>query len=121
LDVHFQGALRSEQQNAAATLLQSDIGVLSATTAFGKTVSRRLFNCKKKGKYVLIIVHTKQLQDQWLERLQTFLKMPDKTVGRLGGGRKKVTGLIDVVLIQSLSSQRRCCPVCWSIWVRHYR
>jgi superfamily II DNA or RNA helicase/very-short-patch-repair endonuclease len=101
LDVHFQGSLRSEQENAAATLLQSDIGVLSATTAFGKTVVAAYLIAKRKVN-VLIIVHTKQLQDQWVERLQTFLKMPDKTVGRLGGGRKKVTGLIDVVLIQSL-------------------
>ncbi len=101
LDVYFQGALRSEQENAAATLLQSDIGVLSATTAFGKTVVAAYLIAKRKAN-TLIIVHTKQLQDQWAERLQTFLKMPDKTIGRLGGGRKKVTGLIDVVLIQSL-------------------
>lgn len=100
-NVNFQGALRSEQQNAAATLLQSDIGVLSATTAFGKTVIAAYLIAKRKVN-TLIIVHTKQLQDQWVGRLQTFLKIPDKTIGRLGGGRKKVTGLIDVVLIQSL-------------------
>ncbi len=101
LDVSFLGTLRSEQEKAAEILLQSDIGVLSATTAFGKTVIAAYLIAQRKVN-TLIIVHTKQLQDQWIERLHTFLEMPDKTIGRFGGGRKKITHLIDVVLIQSL-------------------
>ena len=38
LDVTFQGTLREEQQKAFTALSSKDIGVLSATTAFGKTV-----------------------------------------------------------------------------------
>ena len=91
--MNFQGSLRGEQEKAVDALLQSDICVLSATTAFGKTVVASYLIAKRKVN-TLIIVHTKQLQDQWIERLQTFLEMPDKTIGRFGGGRKKTTGLL---------------------------
>jgi len=38
LDVKFIGRLRPEQEKAAEAMLNSDTGVLSASTAFGKTV-----------------------------------------------------------------------------------
>lgn len=38
INVSFKGALRTEQEPAAQALLTENIGVLSATTAFGKTV-----------------------------------------------------------------------------------
>jgi hypothetical protein len=38
LNLAFQGTLRPEQQAAATTMAAHDIGVLAATTAFGKTV-----------------------------------------------------------------------------------
>ena len=38
IDVEFNGVLRPEQEPAARALLDADVGVLSATTAFGKTV-----------------------------------------------------------------------------------
>jgi superfamily II DNA or RNA helicase len=38
LNLVFQGTLRPEQQAAANAMLAHDIGVLAATTAFGKTV-----------------------------------------------------------------------------------
>ena len=102
LEVEFYGELRSEQQLAVDALIKSHIGVLSATTAFGKTVIAAWMIAKRQVN-TLIIVHTKQLQDQWMERLQTFLGIPAKKIGRFGGGRKKVTGFIDIALIQSLT------------------
>jgi very-short-patch-repair endonuclease len=42
------------------------------------------------------------LLEQWIERLTSFLGLPAKSIGRLGGGHKKLTGGIDVALIQSL-------------------
>ena len=102
LDVQFHGELRPEQQLAVDALIQADIGVLSATTAFGKTVVAAKMIAHRKVN-TLIIVHTKQLQTQWIERLQTFLELATKKIGRFGGGRKKMTGFIDVALIQSLT------------------
>jgi very-short-patch-repair endonuclease len=41
--------------------------------------------------------------EQWLERLSVFLDVPLKSIGQLGAGRKKLTGNLDVALLQSLA------------------
>jgi len=102
LDVSFHGELRPEQQKAADALLAHDTGVLSATTAFGKTVVAAWMIAARKVN-TLVLVHRRQLLDQWRERLSVFLNLPIKSIGQIGGGRKKPTGLIDVAVIQSLS------------------
>src|SRR3990167_5207659 len=75
LDTKFLGELRGEQKTAAATMLKTNFGVLSATTAFGKTVIGAWLISKRKVN-ALILVHRKQLQEQWIERLSTFLELP---------------------------------------------
>jgi len=102
LDVSFHGELRPEQQKAADALLAHDTGILSATTAFGKTVVAAWMMAARKVN-TLVLVHRRQLLDQWRERLSVFLNLPIKSIGQIGGGRKKPTGLIDVAVIQSLS------------------
>jgi superfamily II DNA or RNA helicase/very-short-patch-repair endonuclease len=101
LDLHFSGTLRPEQETAAAAMLAHDTGVLSATTAFGKTVLAAHL-IAARGVNTLVLVHRQQLLEQWIERLSSFLDLPAKSIGRLGGGHKKLTGGIDVALIQSL-------------------
>ena len=101
LDVTFVGQLRPEQQTAAQSLLAHDIGVLSATTAFGKTVIAAWL-IAQRGVNTLVLVHRRQLVDQWIERLAAFLDLDRKQIGRIGGGRKKANGKLDVVVIQSL-------------------
>lgn len=101
LDVSFHGELRPEQKIAAEAMVAHDTGVLSATTAFGKTVIAAWL-IAKRGVNTLVLVHRRQLLEQWAERLATFLGLPVKAIGRIGGGRKKSTGLLDVAIIQSL-------------------
>jgi superfamily II DNA or RNA helicase/very-short-patch-repair endonuclease len=101
LTVSFHGTLRLEQRAAADALLAHDDGILAATTAFGKTVIAAWL-IAKRGVNTLVLVHRQQLLEQWVERLSAFLGMPAKTIGRIGGGKKKPTGLLDVALIQSL-------------------
>ena len=101
LDVTFQGELRREQQVAADAVLAHDTGVLAATTAFGKTVVGAWL-IAKRGVSTLVLVHRRQLLDQWVERLSTFLGVPAKSIGRIGGGRNTPTALLDVAVIQSL-------------------
>ena len=76
---------------AARDLLAHDTGVLSATTAFGKTVVAAWL-IAERGVNTLVLVHRRQLQEQWVERLSAFLGLPPKVIGRIGGGRKKPTG-----------------------------
>jgi superfamily II DNA or RNA helicase/very-short-patch-repair endonuclease len=101
LDVEFRGELHPEQAMAARDLLAHDIGVLSATTAFGKTVVAAWLIAKRRVN-TLVLVHRRQLQEQWVERLSAFLGLPPKGIGRIGGGRKRPTGSLDVAIIQSL-------------------
>lgn len=101
LTLTFQGELRREQRVAADVLLAHDTGVLAATTAFGKTVVGAWL-IANRGVSTLVLVHRRQLLDQWVERLSTFLGVPSKSIGRIGGGRNTATGLLDVAVIQSL-------------------
>lgn len=104
LSVSFHGRLGSDQQAAADALLAHDTGVLAAATGFGKTVIGAWL-IAKRGVNTLVLVHRRQLLDQWVERLSALLGLPAKSVGCLGGGRKKLTGALDVALIQSLVHQ----------------
>jgi superfamily II DNA or RNA helicase len=101
LDVVFCGELRPEQLAAANALVAHDTGVLAATTAFGKTVIAAWLLAQRRVN-TLVMVHRQQLLDQWVERLSTFLGVPRNRIGRVGGGKRKATGQIDIALIQSL-------------------
>lgn len=97
----FQGELRSGQREAAEALVKHDTGVLAATTAFGKTVVAAWL-IAARGVNTLVLVHRQQLLEQWVDRLSTFLGIPPKNIGRLGGGRRCLKGTLDVALVQSL-------------------
>lgn len=101
VDVAFHGALRPEQELAARKLVCHNTGVLAAATAFGKTVVAA-WMLAERGVNTLVLVHRRQLLEQWVERLSGLLDISPKSIGRAGGGRKKLTGKIDVAIIQSL-------------------
>ena len=77
LNVTFHGELRQEQKAAADAILRHETGVLAATTAFGKTVVAAWL-IAQRGVNTLVLVHRRQLLDQWVERLSTFLDIPPK-------------------------------------------
>ena len=101
IDVSFRAELRAEQEDAVRQLLSHDEGILCAPTAFGKTVIGACL-IARRGVSALILVHRRQLMDQWRERLAAFLAVPIDTIGQFGGGKSKRTGTIDVAVIQSL-------------------
>jgi superfamily II DNA or RNA helicase len=101
LDVSFQGELTERQATAAEALLAHDTGVLSAATAFGKTVVASWLIAARNVN-TLVLVHRAQLLDQWRERLATFLGIPKKSIGQIGGAKAKRTGRLDVATFQSL-------------------
>ncbi len=101
VSVSFQGGLRPEQQMAASAMLAHDTGILAAATAFGKTVVAAWL-IARRGVNALILVHRKQLMEQWAERLCELLDITEREIGRLGGGRRKLGGRLDIATIQSL-------------------
>jgi len=101
LDVDFHGDGRADQIAAANALAADDEGILCAPTAFGKTaIAAQLIALRKVN--TLVLVHRRQLMDQWRERLALFLGQAIKHIGQIGGGKNTQTGRLDVAVIQSL-------------------
>ena len=90
LEVEFQGELWPEQQAAARAMLAHDTGVLAATTAFGKTVVAAWL-IAERGVNTLVLVHRRQLLEQWVERLSAFLGLPRKPSAELGAAEEGQT------------------------------
>lgn len=104
IDVTFQGTLTMLQDTATRAFWTHDTGVLSAATAFGKTVVAASIIAKRKVN-TLVLVHRRELMDQWKERLSTFLDIDLKHIGVIGGGKERRTGYIDIAVIQSLNQK----------------
>jgi superfamily II DNA or RNA helicase len=102
IEARFLGTLTKEQETAVTALLEHDNGVLAATTGFGKTVVAAAMIAARKIT-TLILVHRRQLMEQWASRLQSFLNLPQDSIGQIGGGVRKPTGVIDIAMIQSLA------------------
>ena len=116
IDVKFNGKLYDEQEEAFKALNKFDMGVLSATTAFGKTVIGAKLIAEKRVN-TIVLVHTRQLLEQWYESLSKFLiiheeipqvccksskKRDISLIGRIGGGYKNLNGIVDIAVMQSL-------------------
>jgi superfamily II DNA or RNA helicase len=126
IKVSFIGELREDQDLAAKALLSKKNGVLSATTAFGKTVTAAYLIAQIKVN-TLILVHTQALMNQWLNSLEKFLQVDEALpepiqVGRgrkklhtlpgcLGGGKNNLTGIIDVAIVASLANKDEVKPL----------
>jgi len=100
-DYAFKGRLRPFQQTAVERMLSKDFGTLSSATGSGKTIMA-LYMVARRNQPALIVVHTKDLAEQWIERIETFLGIPAEEVGRIGAGKKSVGTKITVALVQSL-------------------
>ncbi|PIW49312.1 MAG: DEAD/DEAH box helicase [Zetaproteobacteria bacterium CG12_big_fil_rev_8_21_14_0_65_54_13] len=97
----FMGKLRKDQKAAVRALFKHEAGVLSAPTAFGKTVIAAAMIARRKVS-TLVLVHRAELLRQWQERLTGFLDLPEGGLGMIGGGKKKLSGKVDIAVMQSL-------------------
>lgn len=100
----FNGNLTVQQEEAVAQLYNHTNGVLSASTGFGKTVAAAALIARRQTN-TLIIVDRTQLLDQWTEKLSIFLGLDPKEIGQFSGGKKKITGKVDIATIQSIKSK----------------
>ena len=122
LDTVFTGKLKEEQQKAVDAVLGNDYGIINAATGFGKTVVATFLVHKFKVS-TLIVVHKKELAQQWIEKLNEFLsfnmhlpnyqtksgknKQRKTHVGHLWSNSNTLSHLVDVALVQSLFSNGR--------------
>ena len=124
ISVQFVGELRESQQEAVDSLTTRNNGVLSATTAYGKTVTAIGIIAQLKVN-TLILVHTKTLLDHWVQKLGQFLiidTIPEVDDGKRRRGRSSspigtlssvgnhLHGIIDIALIQSCISDNEVKP-----------
>ncbi|MFC9693915.1 DEAD/DEAH box helicase family protein [Kribbella sp. NPDC056951] len=99
IDVALIGELADRQAAAVGELLAHDDGVLVAPPGSGKTVMACAV-IAERAVSTLILVDRKALADQWRTRLTEFLGLKP---GQLGGGRTKLTGIVDVAMLPTLA------------------
>lgn len=97
----FTGQLKPFQQKAANDMLSKEFGTLSAPTGSGKTVIA-LYMIAQRKQPALIVVHTRDLANQWVDRIGSFLGIDEAETGFIGGGKKVIGKKITVALVQSL-------------------
>ena len=83
IDLTFQGTLRPYQETAVAAVLAHSFGVLEASTGSGKTVMA-LAVLARRSQPTLVLVHTRELMQQWRERIRQFLGIE---AGQAGDGK----------------------------------
>ncbi len=96
--------LREYQKQAIEATSQKDFGIIVSPPGSGKTIIGLKLIAEKKQP-ALIVVHRKQIADQWINRIQTFLGIPKQKIGTIGQGKLKISESITVAMIQSLAKK----------------
>jgi superfamily II DNA or RNA helicase len=94
--------LKDFQITAVEATRRKDIGIISAPPGSGKTIIG-LSVIAEKQQPALIIVHRKQLAEQWKDRIQSFLKIPKHEIGTIGQSETRIGKKITIAMMQSLS------------------
>jgi superfamily II DNA or RNA helicase len=99
----FKASLYPYQQMAVDSTDKKEMGIIVAPPGSGKTIMGLAIVAHKKQP-TLIIVHRKQLFDQWVERIQSFLGIAESFIGKIAQGHQKIGTHITVAMIQSLAA-----------------
>ena len=101
VEFSFAGILKGYQQKVVKDILNRDFNVLQAPTGSGKTIMAMAVIAERQQS-ALIIVHNKELLNQWIDRIETFLRIPRVEVGQIGDGKKKIGEKITIGIINSI-------------------
>lgn len=97
-------------------MLRYENGILSATTAFGKTVVASYLIAERKVN-TLVLVHSSALLQQWQKALSKFIvfedELPAQTkkrgrqkklshIGQLGAAKNTLNNIVDIAIMQSV-------------------
>jgi superfamily II DNA or RNA helicase len=94
-------SLRSHQEKAIKASERKDFGIITSPSGSGKTVIGLKIIAEKRQP-ALIIVHRKQLLEQWIERTEAFLGITKKEIGRIGAGKARPGEAVTIATFQSL-------------------
>ena len=97
----FSGMLTDLQKKALDEVKKHDYGILVSPPGSGKTVIGCALIAERKVS-TLIIVHRQPLVEQWRDRMNEFIGIDRKMIGIISGAKSKLTGKIDIAMIQSL-------------------
>jgi len=98
----FNAAVREYQISSIHASSKKDIGVIVAPAGSGKTVIALKIVADKRQP-TLIVVHRKQLAEQWAERIEAFMGIAQREIGKIGQGKVTIGTKITIATIQSLS------------------
>jgi superfamily II DNA or RNA helicase len=101
LALEFFGSLTAPQERAVEAILSHDMGVLIAPPGAGKTVMG-CFAVAKRNMPTLVLAHRKPILEQWRVQFGELLRLSSRSIGQIGGGRDRQSGIIDLAMIQSL-------------------
>lgn len=102
ISVDFTGTLLPPQETALNDVLSSESGVLVAPPGSGKTVIACAVIARRKVP-TLVLVHRKQLADQWKEQLLEFTDLQKKQIGVFDTRGTRQKGLVDIGMLQTLA------------------
>lgn len=105
ITIHSKIELRPQQEEVLEKTEVKDFGVIVSPPGSGKTIIA-LELIARKEQPTLILVHRKQLFDQWIERIQSFLGIPKDKIGQIGNQKDKIGKEITVAMIQSLTREK---------------
>lgn len=106
VDFTFRGELRPYQEEACQSMLRKRFGTLCAPTGAGKTVCGLALIARRRQP-ALIIVHTRDLAMQWVDRIEQFLDIPARDIGLIGSGKSRIGEQITVATVQSVYSRAK--------------